>query len=122
MEGFRRGLWKIQRAKRLEKTRQEIALLRTHERRARKAWGDVSSDGVVWGFVEELSEDEDPSPSINGEEPESPVRRKDIEKYISSISKSPLFEAAAQSLKEHLAILSIINSIANGRRNITSST
>jgi autophagy-related protein 11 len=105
LEGFRRGLWKIRRTRRLEKTRQEIALLRAHERRARKAWGDVSTDGVVWGFVEELSEDEDASPSINGEEHDSPVRRKDIEKYIFSISKSPLFEAAAQSLKEHLAIL-----------------
>src|SRR5204863_3346827 len=77
LEGFRRGLWKIRRAKRLERTRQEIALLRAHERRARKAWGDVSSNGVIWGFMEDLSDEEDPP--VNDVE-ESPVRRKEIEK------------------------------------------
>ena len=107
MEGFRRGLWKIRRAKQLERARQEIALLRAQERRARKAWGDVSSDGgVVWGFVDELSSDEDANSPTNGVDSEgSPVNRKDIEKYISAINKAPLFDSTTQSLKEHLQIL-----------------
>src|SRR5216110_989980 len=43
LEGFRRGLWKIRRVKRLERTRKEIALLRAHEAQARKAWREASS-------------------------------------------------------------------------------
>lgn len=107
MEGFRRGLWKIRRARQLERARQEVALLRAQERRARKAWGDVTSDGgVVWGFVDELSEDEDVNSPTNGVDSEGfPVNRKDIEKYISAISKAALFAATAQSLKEHLQVL-----------------
>ena len=107
LEGFRRGLWKVRRARQLEKARQEVALLRAQERRARKAWGDVSSDGgVVWGFVDELSSDEDANSPPNGVDSEgSPVNRKDIEKYISTISKGTLFESTAQSLKEHLQVL-----------------
>jgi DNA repair exonuclease SbcCD ATPase subunit len=112
LEGFRRGLWKVRRAKKIERARQEIALLRAHERQARKAWGEVSSDanGVIWGFMEELSEDEDTSASMNGvaeDSDSSPVSRKDIEKYISTISKAPLFETAEQSLKDHLSVLLI---------------
>ena len=126
LEGFRRGLWKIQKAKKLERMRQEIALLRAHERRARKAWGDVSSDnngGIIWRFVGELSEDEHDSASgiSNGveESHSSPVSRKDIEKYISIISKAPLFETITQSLQEHLSIL--LSSIQSSPNDISTS-
>ena len=106
LEGFRRGLWKVRRARQLEKARQEVALLRAQERRARKAWGDVTSDGgVIWGFVNELSSDEDANSATNGDSEGSPVNRKDIEKYISAISKGALFESTTQSLKEHLQVL-----------------
>ena len=107
LEGFRRGLWKIRRVRQVEKARQEVALLRAQERRARKAWGDVSSDGgVVWGFVDELSSDEDASSPTNGVDSEgSAVNRKDIEKYISIVGKAALFESTAQSLKDHLQVL-----------------
>jgi autophagy-related protein 11 len=109
-EGFRRGLWRIRRTKRLQKAKEEIAVLRSQERQARKAWGEVSANGgVVWSFVDNLSDDEDPStPISNGtgeSDSESAVTRKDIESYISEISKSRLFESIALSLKEHLQIL-----------------
>jgi len=109
MEGFRRGLWKIKRAKLLEKARKDVEKLRSQERGARKAWGEVSSDGgVVWGLVDDFSSEEDASsPISNGIDGESeyPVARKDIEQYISTISKSLFFENVARSLKEHLSIL-----------------
>jgi len=109
MEGFRRGLWKIKRAKLLEKARQDVEKLRSQERGARKAWGEVSSDGgVVWGLVDDFSSEEDASsPISNGIDGESeyPVARKDIEQYISTISKSLFFENVVRSLKEHLSIL-----------------
>ena len=110
LEGFRRGLWKIRRTKRLERVKEEISMLRQQERRARKAWGDVSaSGGVVWGFVTDLSDDDDDiaSPISNGvgDTDGDSVSRKDIEMYISSLSKTPLFEKVAMSLKEHLSIL-----------------
>jgi predicted nucleic acid-binding Zn-ribbon protein len=80
------------------------------ERRARKAWGDVSaSGGVIWGFVNDLSDDEDDvqSPISNGvgDTDGDSVTRKDIEMYISTLFKTPLFEKVAMSLKEHLSIL-----------------
>lgn len=110
LEGFRRGLWKIRRTKRLERVKEEISTLRQQERRARKAWGDVSaSGGVIWGFVTDLSDDDDdvPSPISNGvgDTDSDSVSRKDVEMYISTLSKTPLFEKVAMQLKEHLSIL-----------------
>lgn len=110
LEGFRRGLWKIRRTKRLERVKEEISILRQQERRARKAWGDVSaSGGVIWGFVTDLSDDDDevPSPISNGvgDTDGDSVSRKDIEMYISTLSKTPLFEKIAMTMKEHLSIL-----------------
>jgi hypothetical protein len=98
LEGFRRGLWKIRCANRLEKAREDIALLRVQEIHARKTWDD---NGSVWTFVDDISDDESPIP--NGID--SPVNRKHIETYISAISKSPLFENIAMSLKDHLSVL-----------------
>lgn len=109
-EGFRRGLWKTRRAKRLDRVKEEIASLRSQERQARKAWGEVSANGgVVWSFIDNLSDEEDPpTPTSNGlrdTDSESSVTRKDMETFILEISKSPLFESIALSLKEHLQIL-----------------
>ena len=110
-EGFRRGLWKIRQTKRLQKAKEEIALLRSQERQARKAWGEVSANGgVVWSFVDNLSDDDEgqATPTSNGtteSDSECAVTRRDIEIYISEISKSPLFGSIALSLKEHLQIL-----------------
>lgn len=106
LEGFRRGLWKIRRQKRLEKAQEEISILRAQEQRARTAWADVATDGhIAWVFVDGLSEDDGPiSPLLDGES-ESPVTRKDIEKFIATISKTQLFESMAQNFKERLSIL-----------------
>lgn len=118
LEGFRRGLWKLRRAKRLERTKQEIALLRAHERRARKAWADTT-DNTQWPLTD-LSDDSlassadspgassDDSPAHDSPGTSSAsgtVSRKAIEKYISTLSKSPLFTVTADNLKEHLSIL-----------------
>jgi autophagy-related protein 11 len=111
LEGFRRGLWKIRRSKRLEKAREEVALWRAQEGQARKAWGDVNSQGgVIWSFVDELSDDETDSTSpisnsMGDGEGDASVTRKHIEMYISSLSKTPLFEKVAASLKERLSVL-----------------
>jgi DNA repair exonuclease SbcCD ATPase subunit len=114
LEGFRRGLWKLRRAKRLERTKQEIALLRAQERRARKGWADTTADntGIQWPLSTDLSDDEDDSPgasSVNGDSlsfaDDGTVSRKAIEKYIVTLSKSPLFTVTAENLKEHLSIL-----------------
>jgi hypothetical protein len=116
LEGFRRGLWKLRRTKRLERTKQEIALLRAHERRARKAWADTTPEdtAIQWTLTTDLSDDEHDSSSpssINGDsssastEDPSTVTRKEIEKYISTLSKSPLFLPTSENLKEHLEIL-----------------
>jgi autophagy-related protein 11 len=109
LEGFRRGLWKVRGSRRLEKAREEIALWRAQEQQARKAWGDINSQGgVIWSFVDELSGDEmeSPSPISNSDgDGEALVTRKDIEMYISSLSKTPLFEKVAASLKERLSVL-----------------
>ena len=114
LEGFRRGLWKLRRAKKIERTKQEIALLRAHERRARKAWADTTADetGIQWSLSTDLSDDDDresPTTSVNGDSTSDTdpgtVSRKEIEKYISTISKSPLFHPTSENLKEHLSIL-----------------
>jgi len=114
LEGYRRGLWKLRRAKRIERTKQEIALLRAHERRARKAWADSITEetGIQWTLSMDLSDDDNsdsPTTSVNGDSTSDTdpgaVSRKEIEKYISTVSKSPLFHPTSENLKEHLSIL-----------------